>query len=135
MLITSAPTFPDIDSAEHPGLRSLKGTTVDTSSEREGDWYEIRIQGRLDARWSTWLDGLTLSQPDDGTTVLRGVVTDQAALHGTLNRIRNLNLPIISVIQIDPDPDPLHRPNASTDATHSPHTAKEGQSHVHHPHP
>jgi hypothetical protein len=81
----------------------LKGTTVDTRSEREGDWYEIRIQGRLDARWSTWLDGLTLSQTDDGTTVLRGLVTDQAALHGLLHKLRDIGLPLVSVARTEPD--------------------------------
>ena len=67
---------------------------MNTRSEREGDWYEIRIQGRLDDRWSTWLDGLTLSQTDDGTTVLRGLVTDQAALHGLLHKLRDIGLPL-----------------------------------------
>jgi len=97
--------------------------------------YDIRVTGQIDTQWSAWLDGLTITHPHPGEAMISGEIVDQAALHGTLNRIRNLNLPIISVIQIDPDPDPPHRPNASTDATHSPHTAKEGQSHVHHPHP
>jgi hypothetical protein len=81
----------------------LKGTTVNTRNEREGDWYEIRIQGRLDDRWSTWLDGLTLSQTDDGTTVLRGLVTDQAALHGLLHKLRDIGLPLLSVARTVPD--------------------------------
>jgi hypothetical protein len=76
---------------------------VNTHSERQGDWYEIRVQGRLDARWSTWLDGLTLSQTDDGITVLRGPVTDQAALHGLLNRVRDIGLPLLAVARTDPD--------------------------------
>ena len=76
---------------------------MDTRSGREGDWYEIRVQGRLDARWSTWLDGLTLSQPDDGTTVLRGLVIDQAALHGLLHKLRDIGLPLVSVARTEPD--------------------------------
>ena len=75
---------------------------MNTHSERQGDWYEIRIQGRLHDRWSTWLDGLTLSH-DDGTTVLRGPVTDQAALHGLLNKVRDIGLPLLSVERTDPD--------------------------------
>lgn len=75
---------------------------MNTHSERQGDWYEIRIQGRLHDRWSTWLDGLTLSH-DDGTTVLRGPVTDQAALHGLLNKVRDIGLPLLSVARTDPD--------------------------------
>jgi hypothetical protein len=73
-----------------------------TPHEQPGDWYEIRIQGRLGARWSTWLDGLDLSHPDDGTTVLRGPVTDQAALHGLLHKVRDLGLPLLSVTRTDP---------------------------------
>lgn len=92
-----------MNSAEHPETRSLKRTTVNTRSERAGDWYEIRIQGRLDDRWSTWLDGLTLSQTDDGTTVLRGPVTDQAALHGLLHKLRDIGLPLLSVARTEPD--------------------------------
>jgi hypothetical protein len=62
-----------------------------------GDWYEIRIQGRLDDRWSAWLDDLDLARADDGTTVLRGRVADQAALHGLLHKLRDLGLPLLSV--------------------------------------
>lgn len=72
-----------------------------------GDWYEIRIQGRLDDRWSAWLDDLDLLHADGGTTVLRGRVADQAALHGLLHKLRDLGLPLLSVVQTDPgDPDP-----------------------------
>ena len=69
--------------------------------ERHGDRYEIRIQGRLDDRWSTWLDDLDLSHADDGTTVLRGPVADQAALHGLLHKLRDLGLPLLSVTRTD----------------------------------
>jgi hypothetical protein len=78
-----------------------------TQHRHHGDWYEIRIQGRLDDRWSAWLDGLDVSHAADGTTVLRGPVTDQAALHGLLHKLRDLGLPLLSVSQTDPDrPDP-----------------------------
>jgi hypothetical protein len=80
-----------------------------TPHGRHGDWYEIRIQGRLDDRWSTWLDDLALSHTGDGTTFLRGPVADQAALHGLLNKLRDLGLPLLSITQTDPaepiDPD------------------------------
>ena len=68
-----------------------------------GGWYEIRIQGRLDDRWSTWLDDLDLSHAADGITVLRGPVADQAALHGLLQELRDLKVPLLSVTQTDPD--------------------------------
>jgi len=65
-------------------------------------WYEIRLQGRLDHRWATWLDGLDLSQTEDGTTLLRAQVADQAALHGLLHKLRDIGLPLLSVTQVDP---------------------------------
>ena len=68
----------------------------------EAGWYEIRLRGRLDARWSARFDGLTLTTQADGTTLLRGLVTDQAALHGHLARLRDLGLPLVSVTQVDP---------------------------------
>ena len=51
--------------------------------------YELRVDGHLDRRWSTWFDGLALRHDLEGTTTLRGAVTDQAALHGHLARIRD----------------------------------------------
>jgi len=62
--------------------------------------YEIRVQGHLDARWAAWFDGLTLSHGSDGTTIIDGPVADQAALHGLLQKIRDLGLPLISVNQV-----------------------------------
>ena len=63
--------------------------------------YEIRLAGHLDARCATWFDGLTVTQAADGTTVIDGPVTDQAALHGLLQRVRDLGLPLVSVTRID----------------------------------
>jgi hypothetical protein len=74
-----------------------------TQPEQHGDWYEIRIQGHLADRWSNWLDELDLSRTDDGITVLRGPVIDQAALHGLLNKVRNLGLPLLSVTRTNPE--------------------------------
>ena len=76
-----------------------------TDKRSEAGWYEIRLQGHLDARWATWFDGLTLAQESDGTTVLHGQVVDQAALHGLLQKVRDLGLPLVSVAHADPDPD------------------------------
>jgi hypothetical protein len=67
-----------------------------TSEPHPGDWYEIRIKGHLANRWAVWLDG-ELLLVDDGTTLVRAQVTDQAALHGLLNKLRDLGLPLISV--------------------------------------
>ena len=62
-----------------------------------GESYEIRVKGHLEPRWADWFDGLTLTQERDGTTVLRGSVVDQAALHGVLGKVRDLGLPLIAV--------------------------------------
>jgi hypothetical protein len=59
--------------------------------------YALRLEGHLDDYWSTWFDGMTLTREDDGTTTLRGMVTDQAALHGLLAKVRDLGTPLISV--------------------------------------
>ena len=71
--------------------------------------YELRLEGRLDARCAAWFDGLTLTHETDGTTSLRGPVVDQAALHGLLQKIRDLGIPLISVTHIEPD-----QPDVST---------------------
>ena len=64
--------------------------------------YEIRIKGHLDTRWASWFDGLTLTHGSDGTTIIDGPVADQAALHGLLQKIRDLGLPLISVNHLAP---------------------------------
>jgi hypothetical protein len=64
--------------------------------------YEIRVEGHLEARWAAWFDGLTLTHGSDGTTVIHGPVADQAALHGLLQKIRDLGLPLISVNHVAP---------------------------------
>jgi hypothetical protein len=62
--------------------------------------YEIRVVGRLTARWSAWFDGLMAATDTDGTTVLRGPVADQAALHGLLQKLRDLGIPLVSLTPI-----------------------------------
>jgi hypothetical protein len=59
--------------------------------------YEIRVEGILDARWSTWFDGLEIRTEGEEVTVIAGVVADQAALHGLLAKVHDLGLPLISV--------------------------------------
>jgi hypothetical protein len=61
------------------------------------DAYEIRVRGHLEPRWTSWFDGLTLTQDPDGTTVIRGEVADQAALHGLIQKVRDIGLPLVSV--------------------------------------
>ena len=68
--------------------------------------YELRIQGHLDQHWSTWFGGLALTCEDDGTTTLRGAVTDQAELHGLLAKVRDLGATLISVTSTPAPPQP-----------------------------
>ncbi len=64
--------------------------------------YAIRVHGRLGPAWSAWFDGLDVSSTDDGTTTIHGAVRDQAALHGLLQKVRDVGLPILSVTQVAP---------------------------------
>ena len=67
--------------------------------------YQIKVPGRLSAHWSAWFDGLTITyDPDRGETSLQGPVTDQAALHGLLSKIRDLGLPLLFLTRIEPEP-------------------------------
>lgn len=66
----------------------------------EATIYQIRIGGRLGEQWTEWFDQMTLTQADNGDTLLTGPVIDQAALHGLLRRVRDLGLPLISVTQL-----------------------------------
>jgi hypothetical protein len=61
------------------------------------EYYEIKIRGHLDARWSDWFAGLKLTHLEGGETLFSGPLPDQAALHGVIERIRDLNLTLISV--------------------------------------
>jgi hypothetical protein len=65
--------------------------------------YEIRVKGHLGPRWAAWFDGLSLTTEEDGTTVLSGPVVDQAALHGLLHKLRDVGIPLVSLIQLPTD--------------------------------
>lgn len=65
--------------------------------------YQIRLRGRLGSHWSEKFAGLAIEQLENGDTLLTGPVVDQASLFGLLRTIRDLGLPLISVIRLDPD--------------------------------
>ena len=65
--------------------------------------YQIRIHGHLGSQWTDWFEGLTIRLEDNGDTVLTGPVVDQAALYGLLRRVRDLGMPLLSVIRFKPD--------------------------------
>jgi hypothetical protein len=63
--------------------------------------YEIKVKGHLEAHWAEWFEEMTLTYEEDGTTILYGPLPDQTALHSILRKIRDLNLQLISVIQVE----------------------------------
>ncbi len=65
--------------------------------------YQIRLKGQLGSQWSDWFEGLAVALADDGNTLLTGPVTDQAALHGLLKKIRGLGMILLSVSQVPLD--------------------------------
>jgi hypothetical protein len=89
---------------------------------RPAGHYEIRLRGHLDARWAEWFEELVLTRERAGTTLLRGPVIDQAALHGLLQKVRDTGLPLVSVTPVEPDPpprttDPDHQPTQQGEPT------------------
>ena len=76
--------------------------------------YTIRLRGHLGSEWADWFEGMTITLSDDGDTLLTGPVSDQAALHGLLKKVRDLGIPLLALNRIEsgqadaPDPDILH---------------------------
>jgi hypothetical protein len=64
-------------------------------------FYKIRLKGHLDSEWTDWFEGLIVTLEEDGNTLLSGPVTDQAALHGLLKKIRDLGMPLLSVSPLE----------------------------------
>jgi len=72
--------------------------------------YQIRVKGHLGTAWSTWFEGLRICNEPSGEAVLMGPLPDQAALHGVLNRVRDLGLVLIAVQRVEPDIQMPHIP-------------------------
>ncbi len=66
--------------------------------------YQIRIKGHLDRHWTDWFECLTITALDNGETLLTGPVLDQAALHGLLRKVRDVGIPLVSLMRVKPDP-------------------------------
>ncbi len=62
--------------------------------------YQIRIKGHLGRQWTDWFGGLAITLEDNGDTLLTGLVSDQAALHGLLRKVRDLGMPLVSVTPV-----------------------------------
>jgi hypothetical protein len=85
-----------------------------TDRRHEATQYEIRLKGHLDSRWADWLGGMSLTHESDGTTVVVGLVADQAALHGLLQKLRDIGVTLISVNEAEPEP-PLGHSNPGSE--------------------
>lgn len=81
----------------------MSETHASTEDHHESGVYEVRVKGYLDTRWTDWFEGLTITLEDNGDSLLTGPVVDQAALHGLLRKVRDLGMPLVSVIRIEPD--------------------------------
>ena len=64
--------------------------------------YHIRIKGHLGPRWTGWFEGMAITLEENGDTLLTGRVVDQAALHGVLRNVRDLGLPLLSIMRVEP---------------------------------
>jgi hypothetical protein len=62
--------------------------------------YEIRVKGHLGVSWSEWFDGMEIINLENGEAVLSGEITDQAALHGVLAKVRDLGLPLVALSSV-----------------------------------
>ena len=65
--------------------------------------YQIKIKGHLGVQWSEWFNGMTITLEDSGDTLLTGIITDQSEMHGLLKKIRDLGMPLISIVDINSD--------------------------------
>ena len=72
--------------------------------------YQIRLKGHLGSQWTNWFEGLTITLEEDGNTLLTGPVVDQAALHGLLKKVRDLGMPLVSVIEVQFNENHPYRP-------------------------
>ena len=73
-------------------------------TEKENEYYEILVRGQLDSHWSAWFEGLRLTALENGETLIAGPVQDQAALHGILAKIRDLDLHLLAVVLSSAEP-------------------------------
>ena len=79
----------------------MSGKQTFDEKNNQHQYYEIRLKGHLDDRWTEWFEGLTITLEEDGDTLLTGPVIDQAALHGLLKKVRDLGMPLVSVSPVE----------------------------------
>ncbi|MGB6059174.1 MAG: hypothetical protein WBF71_13035 [Microthrixaceae bacterium] len=99
-----------------------------SAGRTSGQQYEIRVAGHLGSRWTAWFEGLELVNERDGTTVMSGPVVDQAALHGLLAKLRDLGIPLLSVIRLPAGRSGPSSAPTSTHKTSKSHNKSGGKS-------
>jgi hypothetical protein len=87
----------------HKRYKVMSNNSDPTTNPSQPMVYQIRIKGHLGHQWTDWFEGLTITLEEDGDTLLSGPVADQAALHGLLKKVRDLGLPLVSVVQVQLD--------------------------------
>src|SRR5215213_7794677 len=97
----------------------MSATHPSTEDHHEPGRYEIRLKGHLDTRWADQFENMSFSHASDGTTILAGSVVDQAALYGLLRQVRDLGLPLLSVVHVGPQQASGPDVNLDTDHNHS----------------
>jgi hypothetical protein len=85
----------------HNGYRLMSNELDQKADSSQTMIYQIRIKGHVSRDWTEWFGGLTITLEDNGETLLTGSVIDQAALHGLLRKVRDLGIPLISVIRVE----------------------------------
>jgi glycerol kinase len=82
--------------------RTMSNKRSPESAKDQPMVYQIRLEGHLGDQWADWFGGMIITPEDNGNTLFTGSVIDQAALHGLLKKVRDLGMPLISVMQVDP---------------------------------
>jgi hypothetical protein len=67
--------------------------------------YRIRIKSQLDPYWADWFGGMVFTNLENGEAELEGPVEGQEVLHRIIERIRDLNIGLVSIEQIDSLPE------------------------------
>ena len=101
---------------------------MDTVRAPAAGGYAVRVAGRLEARWAGRFHGYTLRHDEDGTTVITGTAVDQAALHGVLVVLRDLGLPLLSVVPVDPHAPPELPPSPTPSVAAASHPTSRSTS-------
>jgi hypothetical protein len=70
------------------------------TNPKQGKEYEIHLKGTLSDQWTDWFDGMDIRYDEEGNTILTGLVVDQAALHGLLDKVRDMGMTLLSVTQL-----------------------------------